>query len=784
MPVRKLFGFALILITLIVVGLSGMLGWRTIREMGELNTSITRIEAIKVLANIQGFISLERGVSTLALANAGTGGGVETLAALGKARKDTDGAIAAALARVSDLAAMAKTDASLLASTRDLAAKLAACRAFCNEQLDRPVAERGDAAQQLISRMNDINAQVTDLLRSQIDKLAFVDGSAYVASQIASQAGDLRAVAGAQAGLLEEWLVASRPVSTADRDRFLRYEGQVQQIWAGLLAVRKDPSTPPALRDAIAGVETGFMAPYSAVKQELVPHFADGAFPMGVPAYRAAVLPLYQSILTLRDQAYETALDDVRAAYGEVRTQVVVSIIAALLALAALRAIFVRVNQKLTSLAMHDSLIGLPNRLLLKDRLSQMLEKALRNDGRFALMFLDIDDFKAINDSCGHHVGDQLLIAVARRICDTLRAQDTVARVGGDEFILLADINDPDDAATIAHKLILAVCQPTTIAGQELHVTASIGIAVYPFDGVTQHDLMIHADTAMYHAKQRGKNSYCFYDAAMNSDVQDHLSLLNDLHVALARGELELHYQPKFFAPSGPLCGAEALLRWRHPARGLIPPDKFIPLAEKTGLIIPIGAWVLDEACRQMARWHKEGHESWTIAVNLSPLQFCHARLIEVVRDTLDRHALRPGSLTLEITETTAMRDAEESVAILDQLASMGVQISIDDFGTGYSSLLYLKRLPATELKIDRGFVRTLVQGSEDVAIVAAIIALGQALSMNVVAEGVETLAQQAFLTGLGCHMLQGYLLGRPMPAQEFYEAAVNMAVPSPSQTA
>ncbi|HEX7749855.1 MAG TPA: EAL domain-containing protein [Bordetella sp.] len=770
MPARKLFGFALILITLIVVGLSGMLGWRTIRQMGELDTSITRIEAIKALANIQGFISLERGVSTLALTNAGSGDDAQRLAALRQARKNTDEVIAAVLAHIGELAAMDATDASLLPNARELAARVAASRDFCDEQLGRPFAVHGDAARQLINRMNDINAQAADLLHGQVDKLAFVNGPAYAASQIASQASDLRAVAGAQAGLLEEWLVEARPVGPADRDRFLRYEGRVRQIWAGLLVVRKGLSIPPALWGAINRVDTGFMVPYEAIKQRLVPHFPDGAFPMSVPAYRAAVLPLYQPILTLRDQAYETALDDVRAAYHQVRTQVAASIIAALLALAALRAIFVRVNRKLTSLATHDTLSGLPNRLLLKDRLGQMLEKAQRSDGRFALLFLDIDDFKTINDSRGHHAGDQVLIAVSRRIRDKLRAQDTVARVGGDEFVLLTEIKDPDDAATVAHKLISAISQSALIVGHELHVTASVGIAVYPSDGATQHDLMIHADTAMYHAKQRGKNSYCFYDAAMNSDVQDHLSLLNDLHVALERGELELHYQPKFLASSGAVCGAEALLRWWHPARGLIAPDKFIPLSEKNGLIIPIGAWVLNEACRQMAQWHREGHGDWTIAVNLSPLQFCHARLIEVVRDALDRHALRPGSLTLEITETTAMRDAQESAAILDQLAAMGVQISIDDFGTGYSSLLYLKRLPATELKIDRSFVMSLVPDSDDAAIVASIIALGQTLNMYIVAEGVETAAQRSLLTELGCHILQGYLLGKPMPAPLFCE--------------
>lgn len=257
----------------------------------------------------------------------------------------------------------------------------------------------------------------------------------------------------------------------------------------------------------------------------------------------------------------------------------------------------------------------------------------------------------------------------------------------------------------------------------------------------------------------------------MNANVHKQLQLVQDLRQALERRELVLHYQPKFSAPDGPVVGVEALVRWQHPSRGLVPPDAFIPLAEKTGLIVPLGAWVLDEACRQMAQWRREGRTSWSIAVNLSAVQFAHAALVDTVRDTLARHALEPPCLTLEITESTAMRDADASLRILQQLHAMGVRISIDDFGTGYSSLLYLKRLPASELKIDRGFVRDLAHDTEDAAIVSAVVALGQTLNLRIVAEGVETEAQQAFLTRLGCHALQGNLLGRPMTAQALAEA-------------
>ncbi|WP_275760652.1 putative bifunctional diguanylate cyclase/phosphodiesterase [Ralstonia pseudosolanacearum] len=431
-----------------------------------------------------------------------------------------------------------------------------------------------------------------------------------------------------------------------------------------------------------------------------------------------------------------------------------------------------KANRELAYLALHDNLTKLSNRLLLEDRLEQAIQAAARNRGSFALMFLDLDGFKAINDVYGHHVGDLLLADVARRIVACVRQQDTVARVGGDEFVVLASVGEPADAGTLADALLAAVRAPFLVDGYELWVSTSIGIALYPDDGAGQHDLLTNADAAMYHAKGMGRDTYCFFEAPMNTNVHQQLQLVQDLRLALERHELVLHYQPKFSAPHGPVVGVEALVRWQHPERGLVPPDAFIPLAEKTGLIVPLGAWVLDEACRQMAQWRREGHAQWSIAVNLSAVQFAHAALVDTVRDTLARHALEPQGLTLEITESTAMRDADASLHILQQLHAMGVRISIDDFGTGYSSLLYLKRLPASELKIDRGFVRDLAHDSEDAAIVSAVVALGQTLNLRIVAEGVETEAQQAFLTRLGCHALQGNLLGRPMTAQALLEAA------------
>ncbi|MBH3339202.1 EAL domain-containing protein [Pseudomonas mendocina] len=426
-----------------------------------------------------------------------------------------------------------------------------------------------------------------------------------------------------------------------------------------------------------------------------------------------------------------------------------------------------RANAELTELALHDALTKLPNRLLLEDRIGQSILQTQRNGGCFALLFMDLDGFKPVNDAFGHHVGDQLLVAVAQRLRAHLRANDSLARIGGDEFVLLADLRHREDAANLASHVVGLLNQAFDVDGHELRVSTSVGIALFPGDGLDQQELLINADAAMYHAKNLGKNGYSFFESSMNTNARQQLQLLQDLRVALERGELRLHYQPKFASDSGGMLGAEALLRWQHPTQGMLAPVRFIGLAEKTGLIIPIGDWVLDEACRQMRCWYDQGHHHWRVAVNLSALQFCHGELVETVRRTLAKHALPANCLTLEITESTAMHDVGTSQKILEQLAEMGVDIAIDDFGTGYSSLLYLKRLPANELKIDRGFVRDLQHDGDDAAIVSAIVALGQALDLRIVAEGVETPEQQAFLTELGCDSLQGFLLGVPLPAEQ-----------------
>lgn len=430
----------------------------------------------------------------------------------------------------------------------------------------------------------------------------------------------------------------------------------------------------------------------------------------------------------------------------------------------------IEANLELRHLALHDNLTGLPNRILLTDRIEQAMKNINERGGCFALMFMDLDGFKPVNDAFGHHIGDLLLREVASRLRGNLHRQDTLARIGGDEFVLLIELEGPEDAMNVAARQVNLITQPFEIGDRLLQISMSIGISLYPGNGRTQHELLVNADAAMYHTKSAGKNGYSFFDVSMNSNARNQLQLSQDLRAALRHRHFCLYYQPKFDAVSGMPTGAEALLRWNHPEQGLLSPATFIGLAEKTGLIIQIGEWVLDEACRQMREWFDEGYTQWRIAVNLSALQFCHAGLVKTVADTLARHQLPANCLTLEITETTAMHDADASLAVLKRLSAMGVDLSIDDFGTGYSSLMYLKRLPANEIKIDRGFVRDLEHDSDDAAIVSAIVAVGQALNLRIVAEGVETAVQQNFLTRLGCDALQGFLLGHPLPAQRFIE--------------
>lgn len=426
-------------------------------------------------------------------------------------------------------------------------------------------------------------------------------------------------------------------------------------------------------------------------------------------------------------------------------------------------------HEGLTYLAHHDPLTHLSNRDLLDEKLRHALRNAQEEQRCIATLFIDLDNFRTINDAFGYHAGDRALVQVAQRISKLFTASDTVSRFGGDELVVVAHIADSNQAEVFAQRILDAARQPIDMQGKQLQLSASVGIAVYPGDGVDPEELIRNAGAAMYHAKSSGRDRHCFFDASMNAHARDHLEMAQVLRCALIRQEFVLFYQPKVSASTGRMIGVEALLRWRHPTRGWMTPNEFLPLAEKSGLIVSLGTWVLNEGCRQLADWHERGRSDLTMAINLSALQFADAGLVGTVRAALARHGLRPGALTLEVTESVAMEDVDHSMRILQELREMGVSIAIDDFGTGYSSLLYLKRLPATELKIDCGFVRQLAHSAEDVAITSAIVALGKTLHLEIVAEGVENVEQKLFLAALGCDTLQGFLLGRPMPAAHLW---------------
>jgi diguanylate cyclase (GGDEF)-like protein/PAS domain S-box-containing protein len=425
-------------------------------------------------------------------------------------------------------------------------------------------------------------------------------------------------------------------------------------------------------------------------------------------------------------------------------------------------------EEQIKNLAYHDALTGLPNRLLFNDRLSVAVAQAHRQDYRLAIFFLDVDRFKVINDSLGHSLGDRLLQGVARRLHSSVREGDTVARLGGDEFILLLpNLNRAEDVAKVAEKILDSLKLPFRLEGRELYSTASMGISLYPDDGADAETLIKNADTAMYRAKEQGRDNYQLYTPAMNATAVERLALENSLRKALVRDELELYYQPLLDLATGRVHGLEALLRWRHPERGLLAPAEFMPLAEVTGLIVPIGPWVLRTACARARAWQDLGHPHLSMAVNLSARQFQQPDLVAQVKRALEDTGLPPRCLDLEITETNAMQNAEGTINTLRELKSLGVRISIDDFGIGYSSLNYLKRFPIDTLKIDQSFVRDITTDPDDAAIATAVIALAHTLKLRVVAEGVETQEQLAFLAARHCDRMQGYLFSRPLPSQE-----------------
>jgi diguanylate cyclase (GGDEF)-like protein/PAS domain S-box-containing protein len=419
-------------------------------------------------------------------------------------------------------------------------------------------------------------------------------------------------------------------------------------------------------------------------------------------------------------------------------------------------------------MAYHDSLTGLPNRALLTDRLERAMLSAQRSGTKLAVMFIDLDRFKTINDSLGHLTGDHLLREVASRLCRAVRMSDTVARLGGDEFVVLVPgIHGADECGHIGDKIIEALAAPFPFEGRSLHISPSIGICLYPDDGHDAEALMRNADAAMYHAKAAGRNNYQFFAQRMNVAAALHFELETSLRAALAHDEFELYFQPIVDTATRGVRALEVLLRWRRPGHGLVLPDHFIPILEETGLIVTVGEWVLRAACEQSMAWQREGLAPVPLAINLSARQFMHAGLVDSIRQVLDETGIDPALVELEITETALMQHGGHTLEVLGQVTRMGMRLSIDDFGTGYSSLAYLKRFPVRKIKIDRAFIRELEASSEDQAIVAAVMALANSLQLEVVAEGVETEEQLALLRAHGCQYAQGYLFSLPLSAAQ-----------------
>lgn len=450
-------------------------------------------------------------------------------------------------------------------------------------------------------------------------------------------------------------------------------------------------------------------------------------------------------------------------------------------------------EEQIRRLAYYDPLTGLPNRMLFGETLVRAVAQASRHKRRLAVMFVDLDNFKRVNDTLGHRAGDELLRLASARLSNALRAHDTlgsramgampssIARLGGDEFIvLLTDVPGPTEAAAVARRLVDALAEPVTVQGTEMFVGGSVGVAIYPEDGTDTDSLLMNADTAMYRAKASGRGGFQLYDRSMNDRALDHLRMETRLRRALERDEFVLHYQPRVDVTNGAIVGAEALIRWQHPERGLLPPADFMPLVEEAGLVIPIGEWAIRTVCKQLAEWAARGLPPLSVAVNLASNHLRERGLPGLVKETLKEFNVPASNLEIEVTESILLADPELSIEIAQQLAALGIHLSIDDFGTGYSSMAYLKKLPISALKIDRSFVRDLVTDTDDEAIVSAIIAMAHSLKLRVVAEGVETSAQLARLQSMGCDEYQGFLTSRAVDALEFAALINQRRVPMP----
>ena len=426
-------------------------------------------------------------------------------------------------------------------------------------------------------------------------------------------------------------------------------------------------------------------------------------------------------------------------------------------------------EEKIHYMAHHDELTKLPNRVLLKDRITQAIVQAHQRQNQLAVLFIDLDYFKTINDSLGHEVGDQLLQMAAIRLQNCLRKEDSIARLGGDEFVLtIAALSDSSDAALVAQKALDALNMPFFIGRRELHVSASIGISLYPADGTNVETLMRAADTAMYHAKRQGRGNYQFFTKALNKAAQQRLTMEGQLRQAFSQGEFTLYYQPQVDLESGRVISAEALLRWRKPGKDPISCNEFIAVAEETSLILPLGEWALRQACEHLKHWRDVGHAHLRLAINISARQFSQPSFHEIVAGILEKYRVPADAMDLEITESMLMQPSEDTLSNLKRISEMGIQLSVDDFGMGYSSLAYLRRFPIDALKIDRSFVSGIGDDPNDMAIVTAIISMAQSLHLKIIAEGVETLQQIKFLKSQGCLVGQGFYYGQPMSMESF----------------
>jgi len=489
--------------------------------------------------------------------------------------------------------------------------------------------------------------------------------------------------------------------------------------------------------------------------------------PMEMAVEQNRTVGLTVNCVLVRRDGFESAIEDSAAPIHDRAGRVIGAVIVFHDVSAALA-----MTIQMTHSAQHDVLTSLPNRLLLNDRITQSIAVARRQKKHLAVIFLDLDRFKYINDSLGHAIGDELLQSISKRLLANVRGSDTVSRQGGDEFvILLAEIARPQDAAISAQKLLHSLSAPHLLGGQELHIDGSIGISVYPADGNDAEMLIKSADTAMYHAKECGRNNFQFFTADMNLKSVQRQSLEASLRFALEREEFLLDYQPKVNLETGEITGVEALIRWQQPDRGLVPPAQFVPVAEDCGLIIPIGRWVMREACRQARAWQVAGLPPMPIAVNVSAVEFRDKGFVEGVRKILSETGLPAQYLELELTEGVLMKDAESAASVLLELKAMGIHLAVDDFGTGYSSLSYLRKFPIDALKIDQSFIHQNSTTPDDSTIVSAVIAMGRSLKLRVVAEGVETLEQLMFLRALQCDEAQGFYFGRPVPAAQFAES-------------